>query len=113
MYPDMPWMVSDDSSLDAIRGNIEQAWGNGVAWRSRLFAFGYDACQLMLALSGGRQKLAEVQIAGLSGQLHFDAQGRVQRELIWVQLRDGEPKRLTVSTGDPPQTGAISPPTRQ
>ena len=67
----------------------------------------------MLALSGGRQKLAEVQIAGLSGQLHFDAQGRVQRELIWVQLRDGEPKRLTVSTGDPPQTGAISPPTRQ
>jgi outer membrane PBP1 activator LpoA protein len=102
MYPDMPWMVSDDASLDAIRGNIEQAWGNGVAWRSRLFAFGYDACQLMLALSSGRQKLAEVQIAGLSGQLHFDAQGRVQRDLIWVQLRDGEPKRLTASSGDPP-----------
>jgi outer membrane PBP1 activator LpoA protein len=102
MYPDMPWMVSDDGSLDAIRGNIEQAWGNGVAWRSRLFAFGYDACQLMLALSGGRQKLAEVQIAGLSGQLHFDPQGRVQRELIWVQLRDGEPKRLTASAGDSP-----------
>jgi outer membrane PBP1 activator LpoA protein len=53
MYPDMPWMVSDDGSLDAIRSNIEQAWGNGVAWRSRLFAFGYDACQLMLALSAG------------------------------------------------------------
>jgi outer membrane PBP1 activator LpoA protein len=102
MYPDMPWMVGDDASLDAIRGNIEQAWGNGVAWRSRLFAFGYDACQLMLALSGGRQKLTEVQIAGLSGQLHFDAQGRVQRDLIWVQLRDGEPKRLTASSGDSP-----------
>ena len=102
MYPDMPWMVSDDASLDAIRGNIEQAWGNGVAWRSRLFAFGYDACQLMLALSGGRQKLAEVQIAGLSGQLHFDAQGRVQRELIWVQLRDGEPKRLPASPAESP-----------
>jgi hypothetical protein len=102
MYPDMPWMVSDDSSLDAIRSNIEQAWGNGVAWRSRLFAFGYDACQLMLALSSGRQKLAEVQVAGLSGQLHFDAQGRIQRDLIWVQVRDGEPKRLIASPGDTP-----------
>ena len=102
MYPDMPWMVSDDGSLDAIRGNIEQAWGNGVAWRSRLFAFGYDSCQLMLVLSSGRQKMAEVQIAGLSGQLHFDAQGRVQRELIWVQVRDGEPKRLSASVGEPP-----------
>ncbi|MFI4906437.1 MAG: penicillin-binding protein activator [Steroidobacterales bacterium] len=102
LYPDMPWMVSGDGSLDAIRDNIEQAWGNGVAWRSRLFAFGYDACQLMLALSGGRQKLADVQIAGLSGQLHFDPNGRVQRDLIWVQLRDGEPKRLPDSAGDSP-----------
>jgi len=102
LYPDMPWMVSDDGSLDAVRSSIEQAWGNGVAWRSRLFAFGYDACQLMLALSGGRQKLADVQIAGLSGQLHFDPNGRVQRDLIWVQPRDGEPRRLTVSAGDSP-----------
>jgi outer membrane PBP1 activator LpoA protein len=102
MYPDMPWMVSDDASLDAMRASIEQAWGNGVAWRSRLFAFGYDACQLMLAMSAGRQKLAEVQVAGLSGQLHFDPKGRVQRDLIWVQVRDGEPKRLTVTASDSP-----------
>ncbi len=102
MYPDMPWMISDDASLDAIRGNIEQAWGNGIAWRSRLFAFGYDACQLMLAMSGGRQKLADVQVAGLSGGLHFDPKGRVQRDLIWVQVRDGEPRRLTVSAADTP-----------
>jgi len=43
-----------------------------------------------------------VQVAGLSGQLHFDSKGRVQRDLIWVQMRDGEPKRLTVSARDPP-----------
>jgi uncharacterized protein len=101
MYPDMPWMISDDGSLDSIRTGIEQAWGNAVAWRSRLFAFGYDACQLMLAM-GGHQKLAEVQVAGLSGQLHFDPKGRVQRDLIWVQMRDGEPKRLSVYPSDSP-----------
>jgi outer membrane PBP1 activator LpoA protein len=102
MYPDMPWLVSDDGSLDAIRSGIEQAWGNSVAWHSRLFAFGYDACQLMLVMAGGRVKLAEVQIAGLSGQLHFDASGRVQRELIWVQVRDGEPKRLAITASETP-----------
>jgi outer membrane PBP1 activator LpoA protein len=102
MYPDMPWMVSDDGGLDAIRSSIEQGAGNGVAWRSRLFAFGYDACQLMLAMSGGQQKLTDVQVAGLSGQLHFDPRGRVQRALIWVQVRDGEPRRLTVSASDSP-----------
>jgi outer membrane PBP1 activator LpoA protein len=101
MYPDMPWMISDDASLDALRASTEQAWGDGVAWRSRLFAFGYDACQLMLAMSGGRQKLADVQVAGLSGQLHFDARGRVQRDLIWVQIRDGEPRRLGASADQP------------
>jgi outer membrane PBP1 activator LpoA protein len=109
MYPDMPWMISDDASLDTLRASTEQAWGDAVAWRSRLFAFGYDACQLMLAMSGGRQRLADVQVAGLSGQLHFDARGRVQRDLIWVQIRDGEPRRLGASassgdqrSGDPP-----------
>jgi uncharacterized protein len=102
MYPDMPWMISDDASLDSIRTSIEQAAGNTIAWRSRLFAFGYDACQLMVAMSGGRQKLADVQVAGLSGQLHFDPKGRVQRDLIWVQMRDGEPKRLGVSPSDAP-----------
>ena len=53
MYPDMPWMVSDDGSLDAIRSDHRARPGAArVAWRSRLFAFGYDACQLMLAMSG-------------------------------------------------------------
>jgi outer membrane PBP1 activator LpoA protein len=102
MYPDMPWMISDDAALDSIRTAVEQAWGNGVAWRSRLFAFGYDACQLMLGISGGHQKLADLQVAGLSGQLHIDAKGRVQRDLIWVQVRDGEPKRLVIGAGDAP-----------
>ncbi len=51
MYPDMPWMVSGDSSMDELRTSIGQVWGTRAAWRSRLFAFGYDACQLMLAMS--------------------------------------------------------------
>lgn len=94
MYPDMPWMVSGDGSIDAIRDTIAQAWENRAAWRTRLFAFGYDACQLMLAMSSKGHDPAEAQIAGLTGTLHFDPDRRVLRELIWVQVHNGEPHRL-------------------
>ncbi len=97
-YPDMPWMISDDAALDAIRGSMQQAWADRTAWRTRLFAFGYDACQLMLAMEGPRHDLADVEVDGLTGQLHFDAERRVQRELVWVQVRNGEPRRIIAAT---------------
>jgi uncharacterized protein len=97
MYPDMPWMVTGDGSIDDVRNVIAQAWENRAAWRSRLFAFGYDACQLMLAMSAKGRNPADVQVAGLTGTLHFDTERRVQRDLIWVQVRNGEPHRLADS----------------
>jgi hypothetical protein len=97
IYPDMPWMVSDDGGIDAIRSSVGQAWDGKTAWRSRLFAFGYDACQLMVAMSDVRRNPAQIQVAGLTGQLHLDPKDRVQRDLIWVQIRDGEPKRLALT----------------
>jgi outer membrane PBP1 activator LpoA protein len=92
-YPDMPWMIGADSSVAALRNTIGRAWGNHAAWQSRLFAFGYDACQLMLAMSAPYANPMQLQIEGLTGQLHFDADRRVQRQLIWVRVgRDGEPR---------------------
>jgi outer membrane PBP1 activator LpoA protein len=98
MYPDMPWMITGDGSTDAIRSSISQVWENRAAWRSRLFAFGYDACQLMLAMSAKGRSPADAQVAGLTGVLHFDTDRRVQRDLIWVQVHNGEPRRLADST---------------
>jgi outer membrane PBP1 activator LpoA protein len=93
-YPDMPWMIKGEGNVDDIRNNVGQLWGTRTAWRSRLFAFGYDACQLMLAMSG-QHNPAEVRIDGLTGQLHFDATRRIQRDLLWVRVnRDGEPKQV-------------------
>jgi outer membrane PBP1 activator LpoA protein len=39
-------------------------------------------------------------VAGLTGVLHFDAERRVQRDLIWVQVRNGEPRRLADSASN-------------
>jgi outer membrane PBP1 activator LpoA protein len=97
IYPDMPWMVSDDGGIDAIRTQIRQTWDGKAVWNSRYFAFGYDACQLAIAMSGPHRNPADVQVAGLSGQLHLDAGAHVLRDLIWVQIRDGAPRRLTNS----------------
>jgi outer membrane PBP1 activator LpoA protein len=94
MFPDMPWLLADDGGIEAVRTTVSQAWDGKSAWRSRLFAFGYDACQLMVAMSGAHRDLTQIEVAGLTGQLHFDARGRVLRDLIWVQVRDGEPRRL-------------------
>jgi hypothetical protein len=100
IYPDMPWMISGDSGVDEIRNAIAQAWETRAAWRSRLFAFGYDACQLMLAMAAPGRNPADVRVAGLSGELHFDSSRRVSRDLIWVQVRNGEPKRLSPAAAD-------------
>jgi len=94
MFPDMPWMISGDGSIDEVRNAIAQTWENRSAWRSRLFAFGYDACQLMVAISARGRNPADVQVAGLTGTLHLDPERRVQRDLVWVQVRNGEPRRL-------------------
>jgi uncharacterized protein len=102
MYPDMPWMVSGDGSIDEIRNSIAQAWEGRAAWRSRLFAFGYDACQLMLAMSAKGRNPLDAQVAGLTGTLHFDPDRRVLRDLIWVQIRNGEPRRLADSSAPQP-----------
>jgi outer membrane PBP1 activator LpoA protein len=99
-YPDMPWMINDDAAMDELRSSVQQAWADRTSWRTRLFAFGYDACQLMLAIGGPRHDPADVQIDGLTGQLRFDAERRVQRELIWVQIRNGEPRRLAAPAAD-------------
>jgi len=104
MYPDMPWMVDAQGAVADLRSSIGDAWGNRADWRNRLFAFGYDACQLMLAMSAPGSNPATVQIDGLTGQLHFDAQRRVQRDLIWVRVdARGDPRPLAASA--PPEPG--------
>lgn len=103
-YPDMPWMIKGEGNVDGIRSSVGQLWGTRTAWQSRLFAFGYDACQLMLAMSGQRNP-GDVRIDGLTGQLHFDAARRIQRDLLWVRVdRDGEPKLVAQNPAVPPAT---------
>ena len=94
MFPDMPWMLGGDLA-EAVRGATRDAWPNGGLARSRLFAFGFDAYRLAVAL---RNRPNDVNIDGLTGRLSFDAEHRVRRELNWAQLHDGELRALPPAT---------------
>ncbi len=91
MFPDMPWMLGSDLA-DAVRAATRDAWPNGGPRRGRLFAFGFDAYRLALAL---RQPGSNnVNVEGLTGRLTVDAEHRVHRDLNWAQIHNGEVRVL-------------------
>jgi len=90
MFPDMPWMVGDDGLSGDVRIAAGQAFGDSLARRGRLFAFGFDALRIASALKRG----APISPQGLSGTLSIDPQGRVRRELEWVRIKGGVPTPL-------------------
>jgi outer membrane PBP1 activator LpoA protein len=90
MFPDMPWMLSNDGLSGEVREAARQAFGDPAARRGRLFAFGYDAFRIATSLQRG----ASINPQGLTGTLSIDAQGRVRRELDWVRIKDGVPTAL-------------------
>jgi uncharacterized protein len=95
LFPDMPWMLGGDLA-EAVRAALRDAWPNGGPRRGRLFAFGFDAYRLAVALRE-RGVSNTVNIEGLTGRLSVDAERRVHRDLNWAQIHDGEIKVLQPS----------------
>lgn len=105
ILPALPWLVPNSGSADAVRQAAQDAAGDNTAWQSGLYAFGYDACQLALAIAASGRDHGNVRVDGLSGQLTIDAAGRVHREPLWARIsRSGEP-RIVVGS---PQTDAAN-----
>jgi len=90
-FPDMPWMLGGELS-DSVRNALRQAWPTGGPRRSRLFAFGFDAYRLAGAVRAPNP--AQSIISGLTGKLSLAPDGRVQRELVWAQLQNGQPRPI-------------------
>jgi outer membrane PBP1 activator LpoA protein len=98
IVPGLPWLVPNSGSADNVRAAVQQASGDNLAWQSSLYAFGYDACQLALAIAASGRDQRGVHVDGLSGQLTVDGAGRVHREPLWTRItRSGEP-RIIVGT---------------
>jgi outer membrane PBP1 activator LpoA protein len=93
LFPDMPWMISNDPVTAQIRDSVRKAWPDRTTRRNRLYAFGFDAFRLVPLLRG-KSAGAESGIAGVTGQLHVDEHNRIRRELEWAQIKNGVPVGL-------------------
>ncbi len=99
MFPDMPWTLGTGASGTRLRAETAAAWGDDLRGRGRLYAFGYDALQLYVALRGTATG-TPVDLDGATGRLTLDAERRVRRELVWAQLRSGTARLLDGPTGN-------------
>ena len=108
IVPAMPWIVPNSGPAAALRATVASGasstdgTGAGNGWQSGLYAFGYDACQLAMAIAAAGHNVQQVRIAGLTGDLTVNAEGRVHREPAWARItRSGEPQLLDGAvTGD-------------
>jgi len=112
MFPDMPWMLGGDLA-EAVRGAVRDAWPSGGPRRGRLFAFGFDAYRLAVALRGSRGAVNTVNIEGLTGRLTVDADRRIHRDLNWAQLRGGEVRVLPPAGQGPASASTQAEPAAQ
>ncbi len=92
-FLDMPWMLGN-ALANAVHGVAERAWPAGGPDRGRLFAFGFDAYHLAVALFVRRVAPGTLELNGLTGRLRIEPDGRVHRSLIWARLQGGEIKIL-------------------
>lgn len=98
LFPDMPWMLGSELA-DSVREAARAAWPTGGPNRNRLFAFGYDA-YLLAATLHAQAGAAQLDVQGLTGRLSLDAERRVQRELVWGALHNGQARVLPASAAN-------------
>jgi outer membrane PBP1 activator LpoA protein len=88
MFLDMPWVLDSYGPAAAARESTERVWPDRIGQRGRLHAFGYDAFRLVGELRRLRGRTS-TPLAGFTGRLAIDGEGRVHRELDWAQIVDG------------------------
>ena len=92
IFPDMPWLLQDSGAVADTRAVTQPLWGPAGTLPPRLFAFGFDAGQLALALRDPRWQWP---LAGVTGRLTPDADRRLRRDLDWAQIHNGKPQALS------------------
>ncbi len=93
MFADMPWIVAPDSITKKLQGAIEKHWPAQAQRRSRLFAMGFDAYQLVPELASS-QGFRDGELPGVTGMLYLSEDGRVHRRLPLATIRRGKIQAL-------------------
>lgn len=89
MFADVPWIISPPPWIAGLPELFDEFWP-AEKRMGRLHAMGYDSYQLVVALFSSGDA-TQVSLAGATGELSMDTNGRVRRRLPWAQFRRGEP----------------------
>jgi hypothetical protein len=84
--PEMPWILNAGHGAAALWDALQAEWSAAGRGRLRLYAFGYDAYQLLRGLDVASRGTA---LDGLTGRLTLGSDGRVQRDTDWAQVVGG------------------------
>ena len=87
-FIDMPWLMPHHN-WKQLEEDAEKAWSNQNTIQKRLFAFGYDAYQLLPEL-GMLNTLHYITHEGLTGKLSVNERGEVVRQQPQAIIRDEE-----------------------
>jgi outer membrane PBP1 activator LpoA protein len=89
MFADTPWVIAPHIWIEHLPPLFKEYWP-GERRLGRLHALGYDAYQLIAALSAARTGFMQ-EIDGATGKLYLDEGNRIRRRLAWAQFQSGEP----------------------
>lgn len=92
LFPDAPILLAPDASSQALKAGLERYWPQRAKQWIRFYGMGFDAYGLMSSLY--RSSAVAWPIAGASGELTMDDEGRIHRVLPFAQFRGGQPVAL-------------------
>jgi hypothetical protein len=86
LLPEMPWILHAGDGAPALWDALQGDWAAASRGRLRLYAFGFDAYQLLRGLDVAARGVA---FDGLTGRLTLAHDGHVQRDTEWAQVQAG------------------------
>lgn len=92
-FIDMPWLMPSHK-WQTLQQEVELAWENQNTMQKRLFAFGFDAYQLLPQL-GMLNTLKYLSHEGLTGTLSLNQQGEVIRQQPQAMIRNEKVQMLS------------------
>ncbi|GMM71002.1 penicillin-binding protein activator [Alteromonas gracilis] len=92
-FIDMPWLMPSHK-WQPLEQEVQQAWENQNTMQKRLFAFGFDAYQLLPQL-GMLNTLKYLSHDGLTGNLSLNQRGEVVRKQPQAIIRNEKVKMLS------------------
>ena len=105
-FPEMPWILHAGLGAPELWQVLHGNGSSAARSRLRLYAFGFDAYQLLRGLNIAARG---VPVQGLTGRLVVAPDGRVSRELEWARVQGGRPELAGASQPLLPLAAPVEP----